>query len=128
MSLRRRRARRGGYAVRGLDLREHTVRLVEELRHDVVPATDGRDGEQAARRRELVRRHGALDDRPVAVVSEDLLRRWRVEELEEGLGLLRVLRRRRDRDRVLDEDGVLREHVVDRLLLLLSEDRVVLVV
>src|SRR3954469_7080370 len=96
-----------------LNLDERALLGVEELRHDRVPATELGDLEQARRSREVARRV-SLDDRPVAVVGEDLLGGVGVEEVDERLGLRRVLAVLRDGGRVLDQDRVVRDRVVER--------------
>src|SRR4051812_36070079 len=110
-----------------LDIEHHAAVGVEDLVRRVRPAAEVRDGEQAARLREVTRGGHILVDRPVAVVEEDLLRVVPAEEVEEGLGLLGVLARLGHRDRVLDEDGVVGNRVVDLLTVLLGEDGLVLV-
>ena len=81
---------------------------IEELLLRLRPAADRLrvDRELTGSKRELlpVRLEDLLHDRPVAVVREHLLRGGRREELQERVRLLRVFRRPRDRDRVLDED------------------------
>src|SRR3954451_11880645 len=116
----------GGDTESLLDLSDDAVVRVEELRHDRVPATELRDVEQPGRLRE-VHRGVRSDDRPITVVREDLLGRVGVEEVDEGLRLLRVLGVLRHRDRVLDQDRVVGHGVVEVLVVLLGEDRVVLV-
>src|SRR4051794_33581858 len=108
------------------DAGKHTGVGVEELRGDCLPATELRDCEQAGRRRELPGRV-SCHDRAVTVVREDLLRSVAVQEVDERLRSGRVLRVLRDGNRVLDQDRVLRHRVVERLVVLLREDRVVLV-
>src|SRR3954454_491558 len=75
-----------------LDVGHDALVDVEVLRRDGVPAAQVLDGEQARRDRDLlpggVR---ALHDGAVAVLGEDLLGLGGVHEVEEGLGLLRVL-------------------------------------
>ena len=66
-----------------------------------------------------------LVHRPVAGLAEDALRLLRADVVEEGGGLLR--RVLRHRDRVLDQDRLVRDDVVEVLALLLGEDRLVLV-
>ena len=79
------------------------------------------------RRGELVRARDALDDRAVALGDEDLLGLGRVEEVVEGLGRLRGGRLLGHRQRVLDEDRLRRDDVLDVLAGLLRGDRLVLV-
>src|SRR3712207_7094426 len=59
--------------------------------------------------------------------SEDLLTGLRAQELEEGRGLLVVLALLGDRDRVLDQDRLVGDHVVELDAVLLGGDRLVLV-
>src|SRR3954453_2401049 len=110
-----------------LDLGDGAVLRVEEVGHHLVPATEVVDGEQRRGRRELrlELRRDRRHDRAVAVLGEHGLRLGRPEVVEERLGLR--LRLRRDRDRVLDQDRLIRSHVVDLLALLLGGDRLVLV-
>ena len=110
-----------------LDLDEETAGGIEELLVGVRPPAELVDREQARRSLELVLARHAADDGTVAVVGEDLLRLLGVEEVDEGLCLLRVLRGLRDRDRVLDQDRLARDRVREPLALLLGEDRLVLV-
>src|SRR3954468_163928 len=102
---------------------------IEELVVDLAPVTEVADGEQAAGGREL--RRVLAQDRlvhgPVAPVGELLLGRRGEGVVEERLGLRGVLGLRDDRDRVLDQDRLVRDHVVDLLALLLRRDRLVLV-
>src|SRR6185312_12090914 len=87
-----------------LDLRHHAGVRIEELLLDLRPAADVLDREELRPRREVEALGRARDDRPVAVLREDLLSRGGVEELHESVRLGLVLRRRRDGDRILDED------------------------
>src|SRR3954462_2790296 len=131
------RRRRGSRTVRAslgsgdpclvLDLGDGAVLRVEEVGHHLVPATEVVDGEQRLGRRELrlELRRDRRHDRAVAVLGEHGLRRGGREVVAERLGLR--LRLRRDRDRVLDQDRLVRRDVVDLLALLLGGDRLVLV-
>src|SRR6185295_486722 len=112
-----------------LDLRDRALVRIEEVVVDLRPATEVADREQALRRRELglVRVEDPLVDGPVAPVGERLLRLRRQREVEERLCLLRMARLRDDRDRVLDQDRLVGDDVVDLLALLLRRDRLVLV-
>ncbi len=109
----------------------------EELLRRLAPAAEVTvDGVQLRRSRERVGRVvGTLDlgeldavdtgDRAEAEAGVDLLAVGDVEEVEEVLRtVLRVLG---DRGRVLDEQRVVRDDVVDVLTVLLGEDRLVLV-
>src|SRR4051794_15876416 len=99
--------------------------LVEELVGHRVPAAELLDVELRLRLLELVRARRRLHDRPVALRREDALRLRRVQVLHERLRALgRILR---DRDRVLDQDRLGRDHVVHVLAGLLRRDRLVLV-
>src|SRR3954463_9272417 len=112
-----------------LDLRDRALVRVEEVVVDLRPAAEVADREQALRRRELglVGVEDLLVDGPVAPVGERLLGLRRQGEVEERLRLLRVARLGDDRDRVLDRDRLVGDHVVDLLALLLRGDRLVLV-
>ena len=68
---------------------------------------------------------GLLDDRPVALLGEDLLRLGGRRKSTKACAARR--RVRRDRDRVLDQDRLVGDDVVDVLALLLGGDRLVLV-
>src|ERR1700745_1341633 len=120
---RRRAARAGAAGVRAslgsgdprgrFDLRHGALVRVEELVVDLRPAAEVVDREQALGRRELrlvLREHG-LVDRAVAPVGELLLRGRRQRVLDEVLRLLEVARLRHDRDRVLDRDRLVGDHV-----------------
>src|SRR6266511_1397142 len=67
-----------------------------------------------------------LVDRPVALAGEDPLGVGRQQVVDERLGGGGIPGLVDDRDRVLDQDGVVGHDVVDRLLLLLGGDRLVL--
>src|SRR5688572_19735900 len=109
-----------------LDVGHDAAGGVEELLRHLGPAAEVLDREQPLGGREwLVELH--VGDRAVAVLGEDLLGLLALEVLEERGGLLRVLRRLRHRDGVLDEDRRVGDDVVDLLALLLGEDRLVLV-
>src|SRR4051794_3152246 len=111
------------------DVRDDARLRIEELVVHGAPAPELRDLEQLRRLREVDPRRGrdTVDHRPVALAREDLLSRGRVEEVDERLGLVEVLRLGDGRDRVLDQQGLVRHDVVDVLALLLREDRLVLV-
>src|SRR5829696_6460250 len=110
-----------------LDVGHDPGLLVEELLGHLRPATQVGDGEQPRRRGEVGGRGDLLVDRPVALLDEDLLRLRRAQVVEERLGLLRVLALGHDRDRVLDQDRLVGDHVVDVLVLLLGGDGLVLI-
>src|SRR4051794_23028862 len=114
-------------SVRLLDLRDDAVLRVEELLRNRAPAAELVDREQPRRGRELRLVHQCGVDRPVALRGEDLLARVRLEVLHERVGLGLVLRLRGDRDRVLDQDRLRRDHVVHVETLVLRGDRLVLV-
>src|SRR4051794_27623719 len=108
-----------------LDAGHDALVLVEELVGHRVPASELLDREELLGRRELVRARRALHHRPVALRREDALRLGRVQVLHERLRLVaRVLGRG---DRVLDQDRLVRDRVVDVLACLLRRDRLVLV-
>src|SRR5215213_11907227 len=110
-----------------LDVGHDPGSLVEELLVHLTPATQIGDGEQPGRLGEVGGRGHLLVDRPVALLDEDLLSLGRQQVVDERLGLLSVLGLGGDRDRVLDQDRLVGDHVVDRLLLLLGGDGLVLV-
>src|SRR3954453_23472805 len=117
------RRRRGSRTVRAslgsgdpclvLDLGDGAVLRIEEVGHHLVAAPEVVDGEQRLGRRELrlELRRDRRHDRAVAVLGEHGLRLGRPGGVEDRLGLR--LRLRRDRDRVLDQDRLLRRDVVD---------------
>src|SRR3954452_3909158 len=108
-----------------LDAGHDALVLVEELVGHRVPASELLDREELLGRGELVRARRALHHRPVALRREDPLRLGRVQVLHERLRLVaRVLGRG---DRVLDQDRLVRDRVVDVLACLLRRDRLVLV-
>src|SRR5918995_1850348 len=109
------------------DLRHDALLGVEEVRVHLVPAPELADLEQAGRRRELIGPLRALHDRAIALADEDLLGLRRVQEVHELLRQLGGGRLRGGRDRVLDQDRLIRHHVVELLALLLREDGLVLV-
>src|SRR5919106_563644 len=111
----------------GLDVGEDALLPVEEPRPHVVPAAEVGDGEEAGRLRVFELAEDLLDDGAVALLAEDALRLGRAEVVDERLrppGLGRV---GRDRDRVLDQDRLVRDDVLERPVGLLGEDRLVLV-
>src|SRR5215217_8957716 len=112
---------------RALDAGHDAGLLVEELLVHIGPTAQVLDREQALGLREVGPGGGRGADRPVAALGVQLLDLLRAEELDEGAGLGGVLRLGDDRDRVLDQDGVVGDDVVDRLLLLLGVDGLVLV-
>ena len=92
---------------------------------DLVPAAELVDLEEVGRSRELRLVRELLQDWAVAVVLVDLLRLLGEEEVAEGLSLrIRILR---DGDRVLDQDRLVGDDVVDVLAGLLRGDRLVLI-
>src|SRR5215210_7112429 len=111
-----------------LDVGHDAALRVEELLRDVGPAAEVRDGEERLRGGELdAPGVDAVDHRPVPVLGENPLGRGGVEVLEERLGLLGVLGGLGDGHGVLDQDGGVRDDVVDGLVLLLGEDGLVLI-
>src|SRR5215211_7305585 len=110
-----------------LDPGHDAALLVEEPLVHLRPSAHVPDGEQPRRLGEPGAGRGRLVDRPVALGGIGLLGRLGAEEVDERLGLGRVPALGRDRDRVLDQDGVVGDHVVDRLLVLLGVDGLVLV-
>src|SRR5215218_2648052 len=110
-----------------LDVGHDPGLLVEKLLVHIGPATQVGDGEQPRRRGEVGGRRDLLVDRPIALLDEDLLSLGRAQVVEERLGLLRVLALGHDRDRVLDQDRLVGDRVVDLLVLLLGGDGLVLI-
>src|SRR4029453_9496571 len=108
-----------------LDFDQDAGLLVEEPLGHLVPAADVLDGEQPGRLGEV--RGDPLVHRPVALLGEDLLAGGGAGEVDEGPGRLLVPALGGDRDRVLDQDGLVGDDVVDRLVLLLGVDGLVLV-
>ena len=96
-----------------------TVRRVEELLGHGSPAVEAEVGdlEDTVRRREalLELREDGRVDRAIAVLRPDRLRRRGPQVVDERLRLRRVLRRARDRDRVLDQQRVARPDHLDRV-------------
>src|SRR5829696_3494052 len=109
------------------DLRHGARVRVEEVVVDLVPAAELVDLEELPR----VRVGGLVDearrDRAVALGGVDLLRLVALEEVQPRLGLLGRLRLLGDRGGVLDEDRLVRDHVVELDAGLLRGDRLVLV-
>src|SRR3954454_10499842 len=116
-----------GNALRLLDVDEYALLRVEEAVVDLRPAAELVDREQLRRDGELrlVLQRG--ENGAVALGDEDLLGRRRPQVVAEGLGRARVLRVAGHRGRVLDQDRLLRDEVVDVLALLLGGDGLVLV-
>src|SRR5215218_1431070 len=110
-----------------LDVGDDAVVLVEEPPVHLRPAAEVGDGEQPGRLGERGAGGHLLVDRPVALLGEDLLALRRQHEVDERPGRGGVPAPADDRDRVLDQDGLVGHDVVDRLLLLLGGDRLVLV-
>src|SRR4051812_25503268 len=110
-----------------LDVSHDRSLRVEELLGGAVPAAEVGDGEQAARRGELVGAGHALDHRAVAVLDEDLLGLGGGDVGQQRLGRRGVLGILGHGRRVLDEDRRVGHDVVEVLALLLGEDRLVLV-
>src|SRR5829696_1324003 len=131
------RVRRGGRRVRAslvsgdpqvlLDLRHRAGVGVEELGVHGVPAAELVDREELLRGREGLLVDELLLDGAVAVVGEDPLRLVGSQPGDERPRLLLVLGLGGDRDRVLDQDRLVRDHVVEVDVLLLAGDRLVLV-
>src|SRR5918994_5024177 len=109
------------------DLGDRPLLRVEELVVHPAPAAELVDLEECRRGREVVRAGHPLAHRPVALPDEDLLGLGCVEEVDERLRRRRLLRLVDDRDRVLDENRLVGDDVVELLALLLREDRLVLV-
>src|SRR5215210_6326822 len=110
-----------------LDLGHEARVRVEEVGVDLVPAAELVDLEQLLRVRvgRLVDLVG--DDAAVPLVGEDLLRLRGLEEVQERLGLLGRLSLLGHRRRVLDQDRLVGDHVVEVDVGLLCGDRLVLV-
>src|SRR5918994_790474 len=102
-----------GHPQVALDVGHRALLGVEELGVDLVPAAELVDLEQV-----LGGRVGALVDqlrehRAVALGGEDLLRRLGAEPVDERLRLVGVLGLRDDCHRVLDQDRLVRDDVVE---------------
>src|SRR5918997_787958 len=110
-----------------LDLGHGARVRVEEVGVDLVPAAELVDLEERLRVRVRALVHQLGRDRAVALGGVDLLGLLRLEEVQEGLGLLGRLGLLGDRGRVLDEDRLVRDHVVELHAGLLRGDRLVLV-
>src|SRR4029450_6704146 len=115
------------HAHRALDAGHQAGLLVEEPLRHLRPAAQVPDGEQPGWAGEAGGGGRGLVDRPVAPLGVDPLGRLGPEEVDERRGRAGVLRPGGDRDRVLDQDGGVGDHVVDRLLLLLGVDGLVLI-
>src|SRR5262245_52875469 len=102
-----------------LDRRHDALVRIEEVLHHLLPPAEAEvgDGEHVGPLGELlpVGLEDALHDRPVAVVGEHLLGGWRLQEPEELVRDVSGVARLEDRDRVLDQDRGLRDHVLDGL-------------
>src|SRR5215211_2537377 len=109
------------------DLGDRAALRFEELVIHLVPAPELADLEERRRSRKLVRARYALDHRPVPLAHEDLLGLGGVQEVDERLGRLWILRLARDGDRILDQNRLVRDDIVELLALLLGQDRLVLV-
>src|SRR5215216_1192566 len=110
-----------------LDIGHDSGLLVKELLVHVAPAAQVGDGEQPRGLREVGRGRDLLVDGAVALVDEHLLGLVRQQVVDERLGLLGILALGGDRDRVLDQDRLVGDHVVDRLVLLLGRDGLILI-
>src|SRR5580765_1871466 len=114
-------------ATRPLEAGHDARAWVEELLLDLGPTADVLDREQLRPGREVEPTRSGGDDRPVTVLRKDLLRGCRAQELQERLRFGLVLRGRRNRDRVLDQDRRLRDDELNGLSFLLCEHRLVLI-
>src|SRR5215210_7721272 len=85
-------------AISRLDLGHHTGARIEESLLHLRPPADVLDREQLRTRREVQTLRHTVDQRPVAVLRKDSLRRLRAQELEERARLRLFLERRRDCD------------------------------
>src|SRR5947208_4129361 len=107
--------------------------VVEEAVLDRLPAAQSErlrvDREERLRLLEAVLgvARDRLHNRAVARVAEKLLRLRRPEELQERLGLGMLEAALRERDRILDQDRLLRQDVLGVHTLLVGVDRLVLV-
>src|SRR5262245_29738034 len=106
-----------------LDPRHDPRARIEELLVDLRPAAEPLDREHAGRIREAESLGRAAEHRPVAVLGEDHLGGLRAQEVDEGSGRRPVRARLDDGDRVRDLNRRLRHDEVDRLVVLLREDR-----
>src|SRR5258705_10130741 len=82
---------RGSAAIRPLEASHDSRPGVEELLLDLRPPADVFDREELRPGREVEAARGSGDDRPVAVLREDLLRGRRSQEPQERLRLGLVL-------------------------------------
>src|SRR5262245_29317155 len=118
-------------ADRALEARHDAVLRIEEALLHLSPAAEAElvDGELARADRAplAVLLEHALQDGPVAVVREDLLRLGRAQEAEERVGRILRVARLRHRDRVLDQDRLLRDDELEVQALRSGEERLVLV-
>src|SRR5215212_1717243 len=110
-----------------LDLRHGALVRVEELVVDLVPAAELVDLEEVLGVGVRLLVDEARRDAPVALRGEDLLRLVGLEEIQERLRLVGGLGLGRDRGRVLDQDRLVRDHVVELDARLLRRDGLVLV-
>src|SRR5262249_16691845 len=110
-----------------LDLRHDPVARVEELLVHLRPAAEPLDREHTRRIGEAESLRRAAHHRAVAVLGPDHLGGLRAQEVDERPGRGPVRARLDGGDRVRDLDRRLRHHEVDRLVVLLREDRLVLV-
>src|SRR4051794_11490446 len=120
---------RSGDPRRLLDLRHRARVGIEELVVDLAPAAEVADREEALRGGEprcVALQHGGVHG-PVAPLGEPLLGGRRERVVDERLRRSRALRALHHRDRVLDQDRLVGDDVVDLLALALRGDRLVLI-
>src|SRR5688572_1740961 len=117
----------GGDTQAPLDLGDLPLVRTEELVVDLRPAAELVEGEQLRRVGEPALVGHRLLHRAIALGHEDPLGLRRADEVHERSRRARVLRLRGHGDRVLDEDRLVGDHVLQVLALLLGGDRLVLV-
>src|SRR5215211_1574162 len=103
------------------------LRVVEELGVHLLPTAKALYREQVGRRREIEVLEHLLVHRTVAHLAEGVLTLRRIQEIEAGVGLLRILGTAGHGDGVLYEDGLVGNAVLNAIVLSLGKDGLVLV-
>src|SRR5215204_2921522 len=85
------------------DLGDEPIVRIEELRIRLRPPSQISDGEETRGLRVIELAENLRQDRAVPLLTEDPLRFWRAQEVDEGLGLLGIRGLGHDGDRVLGE-------------------------